>query len=113
MKGKMADLGYKEFELEVSYGKNKEYEAEIEQDKKSHTFEVKIEDELNGVEVEGEEAFRLLYPCLKKLEIKHRTPKRQAIRKALGAFGLPAGYKKFEIEIVFKDGSKLEIEDER
>lgn len=113
MKGKMADLGYREFELEVSYGKDKEYEAEIEQDKKNSTFEVKIEDELNGVEIEGQEAFKLLYPRLKKLGIKRKTPKRQAIRKALGAFGLPAGYKKIEIEIMFKDGSKLEFEDKK
>ena len=113
MKGKMADLGYREFELEVSYGENKEYEAEIERNKKSNAIEVKIEDELNGLEVKGKEAFKLLYPRLKKLAIKRRTPKREAIRKALRAFSLPASYEKFEIEITFKDGTKLEFEDRK
>lgn len=113
MKGKMADLGYKEFELEVSYGKNKEYEAEIERSDNSNAFEVKIEDELNGLEISGEEAFKLLYPRLKQLDIKRKTPKRKAVRKALRAFSLPAGYEKFEIEITFKDGKKFEFEDRK
>ncbi|KMY52969.1 hypothetical protein AC623_02340 [Bacillus sp. FJAT-27231] len=112
MKGKMADLGYREFELEISYEGGKEYEAEIERNEKG-AIEVKIEDELNGVEIEGTEAFKLLYPRLKRMAIKRKTPKRQAIRKALQAFHLPANYKKIEIEIMFKDGSKLEFEDKK
>ncbi|KIL77366.1 YusW family protein [Bacillus badius] len=113
MKGKLADLKFKEFELEVSYGKNKEYEAEIERNKKNRTIKVKIEDELNGLDVKGEEAFKLLYPRLRKLDIRRKMSKRQAIKKALQAFELPFGYKEIELEITFKNGKKLEIEDEK
>ncbi|MBM7599736.1 hypothetical protein JOC34_002104 [Virgibacillus halotolerans] len=109
MKQKMDELDYTDFELEVDYGKNKEYEAEIEQD--NGKVEADLEDELNGDDVNGQEAFDKIYPNVKKLTIDQNTEKADAIQQTLDAFDLDSDYVKFEVEITFKDGTKVEFED--
>lgn len=111
IKKKMDELDYTDFELEVDYGKNKEFEAEIEQD--GNGVEADLEDELNGVDVNGEEAFNKIYPNVKKLTIDRDTNKDDAIKDVLKAFDLDADYTKLELELTFKDGTKVEFEDKK
>ncbi len=111
MKQKMDELDYTDFELEVDYGKNKEYEAEIEQD--NGQIEADLEDELNGVDENGVDAFNKIYPNVKKLTIDRNTSKEDAIDQVLDAFDLDPDYKKFEVEITLKDGPKIEFEDKK
>jgi len=111
MKQKMDELDYTDFQLEVDYGKNKEYEAEIEQD--NDRIEADLEDEINGVDVNGEEAFNKIYPKVKKLTIDANTNKDDAIMEVLKAFDLDPDYNKFELELTFKDGKKVEFEDKK
>ena len=111
MKQKMDELDYTDFQLEVDYGKNKEYEAEIEQD--NDRIEADLEDEINGVDVNGEEAFNKIYPKVKKLTIDANTNKDDAIMEVLKAFDLDPDYDKFELELTFKDGKKVEFEDKK
>lgn len=110
MEKKMEDLEYTDFELEVDYGNDQEYEAEIEQDK-STGVKAKLEDELSGVDIKGEEAFNEIFPMVEKLTIGQETSKEDAIKETLEVFGLDADYTKFELELTFKDGTKLEFED--
>lgn len=106
----MDELDYVEFELEVEYAGDKEYEAELETNS-AGTVKAKIEDELNHVEKNGSEAFDELYPLVQKLTITQQTNKDEAIGEVLKTFNLPADYTKFDLEITFKDGTKIEFED--
>lgn len=111
MQAKMDELDYTDFELEVDYGKNKEYEAKIEQDNGKTTAD--LEDEINGEDLIGEEAFNKIHPNVKKLTIDQGTDKQDALKQVLDAFDLDTNYKKFEMEITFKDGTKIEYEDHK
>ncbi|GKV68529.1 hypothetical protein NCCP2716_10270 [Sporosarcina sp. NCCP-2716] len=111
MKEKMDKLGYDEFELEVDYGKDKEYEIEIEQD--NGVIESAVEDELTDQNLKGQEAFDEIYPKLEKLNINDTTSKEDAIQQALDAFGLKDDYVKFDMEITMPDGKKLNFEDKK
>ncbi|WJY26921.1 MULTISPECIES: YusW family protein [Sporosarcina] len=111
MKEKMDQLAYDEFELEVDYGKDQEYEIEIEQD--NGVVEAKVEDELSNQNLNGQEAFDEIYPKLKELTITETTSKEDAIQQALDAFGLKDDYVKFDMEITMPDGKKLTFEDKK
>lgn len=109
---KMEKLDYVEFELEVEYAGDKEYEAELEL-KSDQRVKAEIEDELKGVEVKGPKAFEQLYPLVEQLTITPDTPKEEAIQEVLQVFELDAGYEEFEVEITFKDGTKIEFKDRK
>lgn len=110
MQAQMDKLDYKEIEIEVDYRKDKEYEIEIEQDE-GEPIEAKIEDEVNDEFLKGPEAFNKLYPMVKELSISKDTSKDEAIEDVLNTFDLNKDYDKFELEITFNDGEKLEYED--
>ncbi len=107
----MDKLAYDEFELEVDYGKDKEYEIEIEQD--TGKVEAKVEDELSNTELKGRAAFDEIYPKLEKMDITETTSKEQAIQQALDAFGLQDDYVKFDIKLTMPDGQKVEFSDKK
>lgn len=111
MKKEMDELDYSDFELEVSYGNDQEYEAEIEQ--KSGKIQADLEDEINGMDVNGQEAFDNIYPKVKKLNVDRDTEKTEVIKQVLEAFELEDDYQKFEVEFKFKDGTKLSFEDRK
>lgn len=111
MKQKMDDLDYSEIEVEIDYGKDKEYEAEIEQD--NDVIEADLEDEINGDDLNGKEAFDKIYPAVEKLTIDQDTNKEDAIKQTLDAFELDSDYEKFELELTLQDGKKIEFEDKK
>ncbi|PIC64847.1 hypothetical protein CSV79_04290 [Sporosarcina sp. P13] len=112
MKADMDKLSFKEIDVDVSYGKDIEYEAEIEQDN-NEPLEAKVEDELNSVHLKGQEAFDELYPKIQQLQLTKDSTNEEAIDQVLKAFGLESNYEKFELEIHFNDGSKLDVEDRK
>lgn len=112
MQQKMDELAYAKFELEVEYENNQEYEIELDT-KRDNSIKAKIEDSLNNVEKSGEDAFNELYPLVKQITISQQTDKDEAIKETLEAFNLSADYQKFELEIRFKDGTKLEFKDNK
>ncbi len=109
---KMDRLDYVEFELEVEYANDKEYEAELEK-KSDGRVEAEIEDELKGIHLEGSEAFDELYPLVEQLTITQETTKEEAIEEILDVFQLDANYEEFEVELTFKDGTKIEFKDKK
>ncbi|QUW22849.1 YusW family protein [Sporosarcina sp. Marseille-Q4063] len=109
---KMDELDYEEFSLEIEYGNQDEYEAELEKNM-NNTVEAKIEDSINGVEKNGTEAFNELYPLVESLTINQETGKEEAIKEILEVFNMNNDYSKFEVEIKFKDGTKIEFEDKK
>lgn len=112
MQADMDQLTFREIDIEISYGKDSEYEAEIDQDD-GQPIEAKVEDEVNGMYLKGQEAFDDLYPKVKQLDLTKDSPKEETINQVLKAFDLKDDYEKFEVEIKFNDGSKLDIEDRK
>lgn len=112
MQEKMDQLTIREIEIDVSYGKDREYEAGIEQDK-GRPIEAAVEDELNGVYLKGEEAFDDLYPKVQQLNLTKDSTKEETVEQVLRIFNLESNYEKFEVEIDFTDGSKLDVEDKK
>ncbi|MGG0670017.1 YusW family protein [Lederbergia citrisecunda] len=110
MQKKMDELEYAEFELEVEYAGDTEYEVELEQ-KTVGSVKAKIEDSLNHVEKRGNEAFDELHPLVQKLNITQQTKKDEAISDVLKTFNLPTDYTKFDLEVTFNDGTKIEFKD--
>lgn len=112
MRAKMDELNYDDFELSVKYDGDKEYEASLEKNQDG-SVEADLEDEINGVHINGQEAFDEIYPNVKKLTIKQDTSKEDAIQQALDAFSLETNYKEMELEIKFKDSTKIEFKDKK
>ncbi|MCM3744489.1 YusW family protein [Sporosarcina luteola] len=109
---KMDELEYAEFELEVEYAGGTEYEVEIDQNS-TGTVNAKIEDSLNHVEKHGSDAFNELHPLIQQLTITQESKKDEVISEVLTTFNLPTDYTKFDLEITFNDGTKMEFEDKK
>ncbi len=112
MNAKMKEIDFAEIEVEVKYGHDDEYEAEIE---KSATgdYKAEIDDDLNNIHLKGKEAFDQLYPMIQKISVNEDASKDEAIHEILNAFDLDTDYREIEIEITFHDGKKMEYEDKR
>ena len=114
MQQKMEDLAYSDFDLAVDYSNDLEYEVELELDKNiNNAVKSEIDDDLNNVKKSGAEAFNDLYPLVNELTITQETSKDDAIQEILNTFNLADDYQKFELEIKFNDGTKLEFEDKK
>ena len=113
MKDKMDQLPYSEYEVEANYSGDKDYEAEIEHDDKTGDITSSLKDELNNINLQGEESFNKVYPGLEKLTIDGTTEKNDAISQVLNAFDLPKDYEKIEISLNTADGKKIEFEDHK
>ena len=107
---KMESLEYIDFELEVKYNGDQEYEADLELE--NGRVEAKIEDDLNGIEIAGDAAFDEIYPLVEQLTIDQDTSKEDVITQVLDIFDLPTDYVEFDLEIKFKDGTKKEYDDQ-
>lgn len=112
MQADMDQLSFKEIEIEISYGNDQEYEAEIEQDN-NEPIKAKVEDEVNNMYLKDQEAFDDLYPKVKNLDLTKDSSDQETIDQVLDIFDLQADYEKFDVEIKFNDGSKLEVEDRK
>lgn len=108
---KMGELNYVEFELEVKYNDDKEYEVELEQ--KNNEVKAKLEDELKSINLKGEEAFNTIYSQASKLTIEQNSDKDVIIKEVLEIFELNPDYNELEVEITFNDGVKIEVQDEK
>ena len=107
---KMKELDYSDFELAVEYSNDLDYEVELEKSS-NNTVKSEIDDDVNNVKKSGVEAFDESYPLVKELTITQETSKDDAIQEVLNTFNLPDDYQKFELEIKFNDGKKVEFED--
>lgn len=111
MRERMDELPYTKFELEVEYDDHTEYEAEIKL--KNNEVKAEIENELEGIEIKGPEAFDEIFPIVKELNFDRNTDKNEVIERSLDAFNLSDDYKEFELELTFDDGTEIEFEDRK
>ncbi|MBS4199934.1 YusW family protein [Bacillus sp. FJAT-49732] len=110
---KMQELNFSKFDLEVQYANDQDFDIEYEQGSNNGDYEAKMEDTINDRKLKGMEAFNTIYTQLKDLAIDANTPKADVIQKVLQRFNLSDNYRTLELEYTFKDGTKMEIKDNK
>ncbi|MEI3607397.1 YusW family protein [Pseudogracilibacillus sp. SE30717A] len=109
MKEKMDELNFTAISIEVKYSDGKEFEANIDQDR-NEPIEAELEDELTNNHVTGKAAFDQIYVKIKDLNLKSDSEQQHVIDQILKAFDLPKDYSIIDIDILFNDGNKIDIE---
>ncbi|EMA6344068.1 YusW family protein [Bacillus cytotoxicus] len=106
-------LNFNEFDLDVDYqDTKKDYEADYKHKSADQKMEAKIEDHKANVNLTSDEAIAKLSPLLKKLTFDKNTPDQEVIDQVVDVFQLDKDYQKFELEVVFSDGTKKEYKKE-
>lgn len=108
----MERLPFTEFELEVKYDNDIEFEAEVERESDGF-YKVKLEDEIDNINLKGREAFEHIYPNLKNITFTNEADKKEIFDNVLSAFDLAEDYSEIEVEIRFNDGSEHKYKEKR
>ncbi|MBU8877979.1 YusW family protein [Bacillus sp. FJAT-29790] len=103
VKGTENKFNFTKFELDVDYARDKSYEVDYD-----YGIEAEIKDKIKGIIVNGDVALSELNPTFEQLKFDTATPKSEVIAEVLKAFNLKSDYTKFELDIVFLDGTKKE-----
>lgn len=110
---KMENLQFTTFDLDVEYGPDAEYDFEYKQISENGDYEAELDDSVNNKRLNGMEAFNFLYTQFQDVKIDVNTPKEEIILSILDRFQLNDDYNSFDLDINFKDGTKIDIEDKK
>ncbi|MBO1581732.1 YusW family protein [Bacillus sp. XF8] len=106
-------LNFNEFSLDTDYqDTKKDYEADYKNKANEKQMEAKIEDHKTDAKLTGDEAVTKLGPLLQKLKFDKDTPDQEVIDQVVDVFQLDKDYQKFDLEVVFSDGTKKEYKKE-
>ncbi|PWA13232.1 hypothetical protein DCC39_01945 [Pueribacillus theae] len=104
----MDQLSFNEYELDLDFnGSDDNFEIEFKK-RTDGTVDAEYKDQRKNINSKGEEAFNMLFPKLKDMNIDKETPEEDVISKSLEAFEIENDYKELDLEIVFNDGTKKE-----
>ncbi|MDA1476365.1 YusW family protein [Bacillus changyiensis] len=95
---------FAEFTLKVNYGNGKHNTFKAKYHKQEGEV-AEIEDQLNDVNREGEEALHEMKMILSELSIAKSDADRTVIRHVLEAFNLDDGYDQFQLQVKWPDGT--------
>ncbi|MCG7343561.1 YusW family protein [Sporosarcina sp. ACRSL] len=101
--------GFNKFDLEIEVDGRDTIDAEYEVDR---NHKAKYVNELAGINLEGAEAFNKLDEMFTKIMLESKTSQQDVIDGIMEWFGLDT-YTKFELEINYDDGTKVDIEDRK
>lgn len=110
MEEKLSNSYFKEVDVDIQYTNDRDYEFEISRD--DGKIEASVEDDLSGSELKGREAFDFIFDRMKDLSIDRNTSFDSLADQIVGSFKLDSDYVKFDVEITFQDGTKLEYDKE-
>ncbi|MFS0575971.1 YusW family protein [Sporosarcina sp. 179-K 3D1 HS] len=99
--------GFTHFDLDIDVDGKDAIEADYEVDKE---LDVEYKNTLKGINVKGKEAMDELHQLFTALLLRNNMTKEEYIKRILTYYELDA-YSKFDLEINFDDGTKLDIED--
>ncbi|HDR6312159.1 TPA: YusW family protein [Bacillus cereus] len=106
-------LNFNEFSLDADYqDTKKDYEADYKNVAADKKMEAKLEDHKSNAKFTGDEAITKLSPLLQELKFDKDTPDQEVIDQVLNVFKLDKDYQKFDLEVVFSDGTKKEYKRE-
>jgi len=95
-------LNFTNFDLDVEYANDVSYNAEYENDNSGISAD--LEDEINKVNLSGDEAYTQLLPILESLTFDETFEDQDVIDQVLKAFELEDNYNEFELEVKFLNG---------
>ncbi|MFJ7934211.1 YusW family protein [Sporosarcina sp. NPDC096371] len=99
--------GFTSFDLDIEVDGKDAIEADYEIDKK---LKVDYENKLTNVKLTGTDAMNEIDKLFMDILITKDTPQQEVTDKILKWYGLEA-YSKFDLEVDFDDGTRLNIED--
>ncbi|CAM4202161.1 hypothetical protein BAQ48_22040 [Bacillus luti] len=106
-------LNFNEFSLDADYqDTKKDYEADYKNLAADKKMEAKLEDHKTNAKFTGDEAITKLSPLLQELKFDKDTPDQEVIDQVVNVFKLDKDYQKFDLEVVFSDGTKKEYKRE-
>ncbi|MDH4424526.1 MULTISPECIES: YusW family protein [Bacillus] len=106
-------LNFNEFSLDADYqDTKKDYEADYKNVAADKKMEAKLEDHKTNAKFTGDEAITKLSPLLQELKFDKDTPDQEVIDQVINVFKLDKDYQKFDLEVVFSDGTKKEYKRE-
>ncbi|KGR85834.1 YusW family protein [Lysinibacillus odysseyi] len=101
-----ASFDFTHFSLDVDYSETKSFEVEYENEQSG--VEASIEDDINGDNSYGDEAYERLEPIFQSFKFGASTPEDEVITEVLNVFNLRDDYTELELEIRFTDGTEKE-----
>lgn len=102
-------LSFNEFDLKANYkDTKKDYEADYKHKTASDKPEVKLDDSKTNERLAGDEALTKLTPLLQQLKFDKDTKDEDVINQVVDVFQLDKDYEKFDLKVVFTDGTKKE-----
>ena len=101
--------GFDKFDLEIEVDGQDAIDAEYEVTKNP---EAKYVNKLANLNLKDQEAFNKLDEFFVKIMLTHDMSKKDVIDRIMEWFGLDT-YTKFDLEVDFDDGTKLDIEDKK
>lgn len=99
-------FNFTHFSLDVDYDNDISYDVEYENE--SDGISAEIEDEVNNVHLEGNEAFKKLSKQLEMLTFTAQSADDEVLKQVKDAFQLDESYRKIEVEVRYNDGTKKE-----
>lgn len=101
--------GFNKFDLDIEVDGKDTIDVEYEVAK---NHEAKYVNKLAGINLEGAEAFNKVDDMFMKILLESKTSQQDVIDGIMEWFGLDT-YTKFDLEIDYDDGTKLDIEDNK
>jgi hypothetical protein len=101
------------FEINVEYPDMTEAAYQTEYEKENDGLEASIDDNINGQEKDGAQAFETLYPIFtEKLTFDETTDQEEIISQLVQGFNLREDFKSMEVDIDLSNGETIEFETE-
>lgn len=101
--------GFNKFDLDIEVDGKDTIDVEYEVAK---NHEAKYVNKLAGINLEGAEAFNRVNDMFMKIMLESKTSQQDVIDGIMEWFGLDT-YTKFDLEIDYDDGTKVDIEDKK
>lgn len=98
-------FGFTDFELEIDVDGKDAISTDFDVSKRA---EAEYENKIEVIDVEGEDAMNELNKLFVNIELTKETPKEKVMEEILDHFGID-DYTKFELDVIFDDGTHLNI----
>ncbi|WP_421380377.1 YusW family protein [Bacillus salacetis] len=100
------------FEMNVEYPDMIETAYQVEYEKENDGLEASIDDNLNGQEKDGAQAFETLYPIFSELDFDENTSQEDLVSQIVSQFNLREDFEWMEVDIDLSNGETIEFEAE-
>lgn len=113
-RGEDFKLSFNYFDLAIDYQDTaKNYESAYQAKTDTEAMEAKVTDPKANGTVTGDEAMDKLKPLLEQLKFDKDTSDQEVIDQVIDVFQLDKDYQKFNLEVIFTDGTKKEYKAEK